>query len=72
MRKYYKLSVLRETNEGAAWESFYLEMDWNKSKIVLHYAPSEIMGRVLNSKLERITEEETKKAISNSNIDHGH
>lgn len=73
MAEYYKLSVLRETRQGAAWELFYLEIDRDKSKVILHYAPAEIEGGgVSNSKLERITEEEKDNAISESNVDHGH
>ncbi len=71
MCEYYKLSVLREATQGADWEHFYLEINGKKPKIVL-YVPSRIMGAVSNSKLEKITEKETKKAISESNTDHGH
>jgi len=71
MYKYYKLSVLREDKQGADWESFYLEINGEKPKIIL-YVPGRIMGGVSNSKLEKITEKEIKEAISESNIDHGH
>lgn len=71
MREYYKLSVLREDKQRADWESFYLEIDGKEPKIVLH-VPSRTIGAVSNSKLEKITEEEIKEAISESNIDHGH
>ena len=71
MGEYYKLSVLREAKQRADWEHFYLEINGDKSKIVL-YVSSRVVGEVSNSKLEKITEKETKKAISESNVDHGH
>ena len=71
MDKYYKLSVLRETKQGAALESFYLEISKNKSKIVL-YTPGKITGKILNSRLERITKEEINQAIFRHNLDRSH
>jgi hypothetical protein len=63
--EYYKLSILRKTNPGAAWQKFYIQFDGNTAKII----HKEEDRSSLNSKLEKITEEQAKKLINDSCVD---
>ena len=63
--EYYKLGILRKTNHGAAWENFYIKFNGNTAEII----HKEESGSSLNSKLEKISEEQAKKMINNSDVD---
>jgi hypothetical protein len=62
---YYKLSLLRKTESGAQWEKFYIKFEDNNATIL----DKEAHSSLLNSRLEKISEEDAKKAINDSNVD---
>ena len=69
MVEYYKLSLLIKKDRGAGWEEVYLEINGDKSKILVTY-PSVLTG-MLRHKLEKMTEEDVKKLLDSLNRDTG-
>jgi len=65
MIEYYRLGILRKTNNGTAWENYYIQFDGNTARII----HKEEDSSSLNSKLEKITEENVKKQINDSGRD---
>jgi len=53
-----------EGGKGAEWENFYIRFDGNAAQII----QKECMSS-LNSKLEKISEEQAKREINDSNTD---
>jgi len=66
--EYYKLSLLRKTGSGAQWEKFYIKFEDNYATIV----NKEVHSSLLNSRLEKISEEDAKRAIKDSDSDLSH
>ncbi|MBA7676722.1 hypothetical protein ES703_84966 [subsurface metagenome] len=62
MIEYYKLSLLKKTKDGAVWDEIYLEMNGEKSR-VMDYGFRSNESRPLNSKLEKISDEEAKEIL---------
>ena len=69
MLEYYRLSLLRPIPTGAIWEDIYFEKEGNKFKIITHTPQT---NPPLNSKLEKISEEDLKKELSELDIDCRH
>ncbi len=65
---YYKLSLLRKTKYGAAWDNIYLEINNGEPKIIAHDPDTR---RPLNSKIETISEEDVKELRSALSVDSG-
>jgi ATP-dependent helicase YprA (DUF1998 family) len=69
MTEYYKLSFLKKVKGGATWEEIYLEINGNKSAIVI--TNPQMLNGVLRQKLEKMSEEDVEKLLDDSNRDTG-
>lgn len=58
MTEYYKLSLLRKTENGAEWENIYFKIEKSKPKLIGHGIAQR--KSPLNSKLEKVSEEKIK------------
>lgn len=76
MAEYYKLSFLRNIEPsasrprgGSEWEEIYLEIDGNKSRVVVHTPQTRATSK---NKLEKISKKEVDKILDVLSIDFGH
>lgn len=60
--EYYKLSLLKKTEDGAEWENIYIKTG-EDPKIVAHIPQTRTIG-TLNSKIEKISNEAVSELLN--------
>jgi ribosomal protein S25 len=70
MVEYYKLSFVRKVDGKRVDEEIYLEINGDKPKIIAHL-PKTVSMYVMNSKIEKITDELAENVLRDLQVDSG-
>lgn len=64
MTEYYRLKLLRKTEQSTSWDEIYLEINEKKSEVIEYISKQ---AKPLKCKLEKISEEDVVEILHNAN-----